>query len=73
MANFDVTLGHSVSVLDRLHHAFENWKERRAKARVYNQTRNELRSLSMRDLADLGISAAEINGIAYRAAYGEPK
>jgi uncharacterized protein YjiS (DUF1127 family) len=38
--------------------------------RVYWQTVAELRALSDRELADLGIARAAIPGIAHEAAYG---
>ncbi|WP_372921326.1 DUF1127 domain-containing protein [Roseovarius sp.] len=43
----------------------------RAKRRVYNTTLRELNMLSNRDLNDLGISHADIEPIAYKAAYGK--
>lgn len=43
--------------------------ERRAKYKAYRTTLNELRALSTRDLADLGISPSNIRSIAYQAAY----
>jgi uncharacterized protein YjiS (DUF1127 family) len=44
--------------------------EAREQRRVYRTTLNELSSLNNRELADLGISAAEIPFIAREAAYG---
>ena len=37
--------------------------------RTYRQTLNELRTLSDRELTDLGINRGQLRGIAYRAAY----
>lgn len=44
--------------------------EKVAKRKVYRTTLNELRDLSDRDLADLGLSRSMIKGIALEAAYG---
>ena len=44
--------------------AYANW-------RLYRQTLNELRGLSMRELGDLGLNAASIKSAAYEAAYGK--
>ena len=48
-----------------------NFADRRAKARVYRDTLAELRSLSDRDLADLGIAPSNISFVAHEAAYGK--
>lgn len=44
--------------------AYSNW-------RVYRRTLNELRELSTRELADLGINPSMIHSIAMEAAYGK--
>lgn len=41
---------------------------RRAKRKIFNQTRRELASLSNRELADLGIARSEISRISHEAA-----
>ena len=43
--------------------------ERLARYRTYRQTVNELASLSDRELADLGLSRADIGAVARDAAY----
>lgn len=58
-------------VFGRVDATLKAFAEARARRRVYRQTLNELRALSGRDLADLGLSRAEIPFIAHRAAYGE--
>ena len=51
--------------------AFKNdLGERRAKNRVYRETLDELQVLSDRELADLGMSRANLKSIANEAAYG---
>ena len=47
------------------------WTDRRARARRYRETLNELQALSDRDLADLGIYRGNVPRIAYMAAYGD--
>ncbi|TYB80980.1 DUF1127 domain-containing protein [Maritimibacter fusiformis] len=49
----------------------KSFAEARAQRRVYRQTLNELRDLTSRDLADLGIARSEIPFIAREAAYGK--
>jgi uncharacterized protein YjiS (DUF1127 family) len=58
-------------LLDRVSTLVKSFGEARAKRRVYRQTRDELQALNARDLADLGISRAEIPFIAREAAYGK--
>ncbi|MEM9434437.1 MAG: DUF1127 domain-containing protein [Pseudomonadota bacterium] len=48
----------------------EALKQRYAAYQVYRTTLNELRVLTARDLADLGISRSMIRSIALEAAYG---
>ena len=60
-----------------LGHTFAAWvettKERLAKRKMRLETLRELKSLSDKELADIGVSRAEIPGVAYRVAYGEDK
>lgn len=51
----------------------EGLRARFAQYRVYRATLNELRELSNRELADLGLSRSMLKGIALEAAYGELK
>lgn len=46
-------------------------KEANARRAVYVKTLNELRSLSDRDLTDLGISRVQIEDVALQAAYAK--
>jgi uncharacterized protein YjiS (DUF1127 family) len=46
-------------------------REERKRRRIYSETYNELRSLSDRELADIGISRADLVDIARDAAYGD--
>lgn len=57
-------------IMDRVNAAIKAFAQAREQRRVYNQTMSELSGLSNRELADLGISAAEIPYIAREAAYG---
>lgn len=56
--------GRSHGLLSALKTAF-------AQRRLYNQTIQELKSLTDRELADLGISRLSIASVAHEAAYGK--
>lgn len=58
-------------LLDRVSSVFKAFGEARAQRKVYRTTLNELQALDGRDLADLGISRAEIPFLAREAAYGK--
>ena len=58
-------------LLDRVADLWDAMKTNYAQKRIYRTTINELSQLSGRELADLGISRANIRSIAYEAAYGE--
>ncbi len=55
---------------NRVEATLKAFGEARAQRKVYRQTHIELSRLSNRDLADLGITRAEISFIAREAAYG---
>ncbi|GKY87134.1 DUF1127 domain-containing protein [Sinisalibacter aestuarii] len=57
-------------LMDRVNAVTKAFAEAREQRRVYTRTLNELRALNSRELADLGISAAQIPFIAREAAYG---
>ncbi|MEM7471356.1 MAG: DUF1127 domain-containing protein [Pseudomonadota bacterium] len=57
------------TVFDRVRAVIADLTERAARAKVYRTTRDELKNLSNRELADLGIHRSEIKRIAYEAAY----
>lgn len=63
----NVTL-HGPSLGERLQALSASWAERRARARLYRSTLNELRALNDRELADIGITRANIPQIAEMAA-----
>ncbi len=48
-----------------------SWKAERARRVIFNQTLGELRGMSDRDLADIGIARIQIEDIAFEAAYGQ--
>lgn len=50
---------------------YGNFQEQRQRRKVFNQTRDELNSLSDRELNDLGIARASISRISREAAYGK--
>ncbi|MEM6595637.1 MAG: DUF1127 domain-containing protein [Pseudomonadota bacterium] len=57
------------TIFDRVRAIFADLTERAARAKVYRTTLGELKELSNRELADLGIHRSEIKRIAYEAAY----
>lgn len=57
--------------LDRIRGALSNFGEAMVRRRIYRTTLTELQSLSNRELADLGMSRAELRRVAYEAAYGQ--
>jgi len=57
------------TLLERLVAYKNDLAERHAKNRVYRETLDELQALSSRELADLGMSPANLKSIAYEAAY----
>lgn len=71
MAYVNSTRVAQISVLDRIANLFTAASAVMERRRVYGQTVRELRALSDRDLADLGISASMIPSIAHEAAYGK--
>lgn len=48
-----------------------SYKEARARGAAYDRTLGELRAMTDRDLADIGIARIQIEDIAYKAAYGK--
>lgn len=54
--------------LSTVAHWLEAAATRRTKRRVYRETLRELRAMSPRDMADLGIHHCEVKRIAYEAA-----
>ncbi|MFZ5962714.1 DUF1127 domain-containing protein [Thalassococcus sp. BH17M4-6] len=69
-ASYTATHGRN-AVLQRLNGVFDSLRERSARRKVFKTTRGELMALTDRDLADLGLARAEINRVAYQAAYGD--
>lgn len=60
----------SASILERAATYFANQREAYAKHRLYVKTMNELKSLSARELSDLGLSRSSLRDTAYSAVYG---
>lgn len=63
--------GHEANVLGNVPGRFRSLSEAFEKRRLFKQTVNELRALSLRDLNDLGYQPHDINRIAYEAVYGK--
>ena len=60
----------SASILERAATFFANQREAYAKHRLYTNTLAELKSLSTRELNDLGLSRSSLHDTAYTAVYG---
>lgn len=58
------------SFLDRAATYFADQREAYANYRLYVKTMNELKSLSTRELNDLGLSRSSLHDTAYSAVYG---
>ena len=71
MAFANVTRGGEFGLSHGLGALVEKLRDQRQRNRVYRQTLNELKSLTDRDLADLGIARSMIGAIAMEAAYGK--
>lgn len=70
MAYANSTRAVGVSMSDRLVATLTVLRAAVQRRRVYDQTRRELKALSDRDLADLGIHRSMIRTVAREAAYG---
>lgn len=70
MAYVNTTRANVAPRTDRMSGLFAQFGAALARHRVYRRTLDELRQLSDRELADLGISRASIGDIAREAAYG---
>ena len=70
MAYVNSSRAQTISVFDRLGNIAKSVKLALNRRRLFNQTVRELNALTDRELADLGIHASMIKGIAKDAAYG---
>ena len=59
------------SIVERFSSVMKNLMASMERRRIYNQTIRELRSLSTRELADLGLNREMITRVALEAAYGK--
>ena len=71
MAYTSTTRGGNATILERLGAVGRSMQAVLERRRLYNQTLRELRSLSDRELADLGLHASTIADVAREAAYGK--
>lgn len=70
MAYVNTVANVDAGIVARLVAAYKTVGERFARYNTYRNTVIELNALSGRELADLGVSRANIRAIAYKAAYG---
>ena len=71
MAYVNTSRTASFGLVDRAVQVLKSAREALERRRVYRRTLTELRSLSNRDLADLGIHRSMITRVALEAAYGK--
>ncbi|MEF3046241.1 DUF1127 domain-containing protein [Pseudotabrizicola sp. L79] len=71
MAYVNSSRAASLGLADRIAALFKGMTEAMERRRVYNRTLRELRALSTRELADLGIHRSMITRVAMEAAYGK--
>ena len=71
MAYVNSTRAASFGIVDRAATVVKSLRTALERRRVYNQTVRELRALSKRDLADLGLHPSMITRVALEAAYGK--
>ena len=71
MADLSHSVAHGSALSARLMAVAADLKDRFARWKLYNQTLDELQSLSAAELADLGLSPANLRSVAYEAAYGK--
>lgn len=71
MAYVNSTRAASFGIADRAAHLVKSLRTALERRRVYKQTVRELRALSSRELADLGLHRSMITRVALEAAYGK--
>jgi uncharacterized protein YjiS (DUF1127 family) len=71
MAYTNTARAGNATVLDRVTSAVRSVQAAMERRRLYNRTLSELRALSERELADLGLNASTIAEVAREAAYGK--
>lgn len=71
MAYVNSSRSASLGLRDRLGAMVKSVAEALERRRMYNRTLRELRALSNRELADLGIHRSMITRVALEAAYGK--
>lgn len=65
----NLTQSASHSIADKFAAFMADYRAKAARRKLYRETLNELRALSARDLADLGLHKSMIHRVAYQAAY----
>ncbi|QHQ35882.1 DUF1127 domain-containing protein [Algicella marina] len=71
MAYLNQTIAANGTFTEKATAAFRVLQERYAQHKLYKRTLRELRELSARELADLGLSHANLHSIAYESVYGQ--
>lgn len=71
MSTMNMTRALTAGLAERVAGLVAAFREGRRRRAVYNQTLRELRALSNRELADLGLDRSMITRVALEAAYGK--
>jgi len=71
MAYVSVNTGVSTQLLGRVSDYFAGLRQSFADHRLYQKTLDELKGLSNRDLADLGMYRGDLHRVAREAVYGQ--
>ena len=71
MTTMSMTRALTAGLAERVAGMVASIREARRRRAVYNQTLRELRALSNRELADLGLERSMITRVALEAAYGK--
>ncbi|WP_293576855.1 DUF1127 domain-containing protein [Phaeobacter sp.] len=70
MAAVDTVTSRKGTLSFSLRAALDELRGKISRYRLYRETMTELSALSSRELADLGLSRAQLRSVAYEAAYG---
>lgn len=71
MAYVNTSRAAGLNIADRAGALIKSARDAMERRRVYNRTVRELRALSTRELADLGLHRSMITRVALEAAYGK--
>ena len=71
MAYMNIARSSEWGIAQQIKAYFDRMSDQRRRGRVYRETVDELRAMSDRDLADIGVHRSTIEEIAMKAAFGD--